>query len=92
MKFSNAVIKQFHKVVECPVTVVERARLLENMEELFTIPEFSNCLSPLSPLVYEDESKRILGMKYLLGTWEVLLDGLKDVGYLIFPLEVDSYA
>ena len=81
MKFSNAVIKQFHKVVECPVTVIERARLLESMEEMFTIPEFSIYSPPSSPLVYEDDSKRILGMKYLLGTWEVLLDGLNDVGY-----------
>ena len=51
------------------------------MEELFTIPEFSIYAPPSLLLVYEDDSKRILGMKYLLGTWEVLLDGLNNVGY-----------
>ena len=40
-KFSKSVIKQFHKLVECPITVVERIALLEKMEDLFTIPIFS---------------------------------------------------
>jgi hypothetical protein len=40
-KFSKSVIKQFHKLVECPTTVIERIALLEKMEDLFTIPIFS---------------------------------------------------
>ena len=40
-KFSKSVIKQFHKLVECPTTVIERIALLEKMEDLFTVPVFS---------------------------------------------------
>jgi hypothetical protein len=30
-------------------------------------------------LVYEDEEKRILGMKYLLATWDIVMDGMENV-------------
>ena len=41
---------------------------------------------------YDSEEKRILGMKYLLGTWEVLLDGLSNVFFSLGCANLASYA
>ena len=79
IKFTKSVIKQFHKLIECPISMMERVELLENMEDVFTVPLFGLSYGSFVSLVYENEAKQILGMKYLLGTWEVLLDGIENV-------------
>ena len=84
IKFTKSVIKQFHKLIECPISMMERVELLENMEDMFTVPLFGLLHDLIVSLVYENEEKQILGMKYLLGTWEVLMDGLENVFLFAF--------
>lgn len=90
IKFTKSVIKQFHKLIECPISMMERVELLENMEDVFTVPLFGLSCGLFVSLVYENEAKQILGMKYLLGTWEVLLDGLENV--IFFSLLINQAA
>ena len=69
IEFNSKLRKQFHNLVECPITITKRITLLESMESLFECPKFQ----------YEDEDSTILGMRYLLATWEVILSGLNSV-------------
>lgn len=51
------------------MTLSKRISMLEDMEDKFSVSTFE----------YDSTEKRILGMKYLLGTWEVLLDGISNL-------------
>lgn len=44
IKFTKSVIKQFHKLIECPISMMERVELLENMEDVFTVPSLVCCM------------------------------------------------
>ena len=92
IKFTKSIIKQVHKLIECPISMMERVELLENMEDVFTVPLFGLLCGLFMSLVYENEAKQILGMKYLLGTWEVLLDGLENVFYFSLLINQAAYS
>ena len=49
------------------------------MESLFECPKFRLDWTDVWVVEYEDEDSTILGMRYLLATWEVILSGLNSV-------------
>lgn len=77
--FDKKLIKQFHNLIECPSTIGKRIVILESMESIFEASQFGIRPLPLSRVVYENEEDRLLGMKYLLGTWEIIMNGLNEV-------------
>lgn len=87
IQFNKKLIKQFHNLVECPATIVKRISMLESMESSFSHPIFGLILFfSFLFVVYENEEKFVLGMKYLLAIWEIILNGLNSVLIRLFIL------
>ena len=40
VKFSRSIIKQFHNLVECPLTMTKRVSMLEDMEDILSVHSF----------------------------------------------------
>lgn len=91
VKFSRSIIKQFHNLVECPLTMAKRVSMLEDMEDILSVRSFGRDKMLSLSVEYDSEEKRILGMKYLLGTWEVLLDGVNNVIFSLGFVNLASY-
>ena len=85
--FDKKLVKQFHALVECPSTIGKRLVLLESMESAFEAPEFGTERRPNWRVVYNNDEDRLSGMKYLLATWELLMNGLNEVGIAHSPKE-----
>ena len=80
IKFNRNLKRKFHNLIEVPATVIARVGMLEDMEELFDVSMFSTSLSrSFHAVAYDTEANRVLGMKYLLGTWELIMENVREV-------------